>query len=524
MTAKLIGLANHKSISEILANTLSTLLCYNRSYSTSRFMLKGSLMLHFYLTTIFFCCIGLYMIWRGRAAIRDKFMSNGLKSTLVTGITHVDGKKAVLAGKFYVIIGSIIVAGSVLVLMGGIIFSASRSLQRWSSKSSRMAAAQEIAKQPPRSDRQDATNKTRSGNTSSTRSKRATQGTPDAGQNSQPRGRNLDWLNSDDQAMTAQPQNKTADPDVETNEKLEEDLDKFHDRVQMAIDQGPQEMMKVVENALEEHGLSNPNNANTFGSQPGVDSVPAFESAEIDLGQPTIALPKVSFDKEQAIKSQLVGFKLADGEVIDTPPEGGVIVGLIVGKGGLGKEIINVQAVYQCHDEYVLGEAIGKEGGERTLLKAPSGFVVFGLSVHSGVGINAIRLGYMKMDERGRLKKSTAEYSDWIGDPGRGREKIIDGEGKVVVGLFGAFRHGKDLAAIGLIAAKRIEVAESAVESNDESRIRNWNSASGNFSVNAKYMEEKDGKVKLKKEDGAEIWVKIEALSDEDQAWIEQQD
>ena len=49
---------------------------------------------------------------------------------------------------------------------------------------------------------------------------------------------------------------------------------------------------------------------------------------------------------------------------------------------------------------------------------------------------------------------------------------------------------------------------------------RKWTDSTGKFSVEAEFVEFKDGKVRLKKEDGEIVTVPLEKLSQEDQQFI----
>ncbi len=50
--------------------------------------------------------------------------------------------------------------------------------------------------------------------------------------------------------------------------------------------------------------------------------------------------------------------------------------------------------------------------------------------------------------------------------------------------------------------------------------FRKWTDATGKFSISAKLVEEKDGKVLLKKQDGSEVALPIERLSTKDQKYL----
>ena len=55
-----------------------------------------------------------------------------------------------------------------------------------------------------------------------------------------------------------------------------------------------------------------------------------------------------------------------------------------------------------------------------------------------------------------------------------------------------------------------------------EPEYRIWQDASGKFKIKAEYVSYGVGKVKLRKEDGSEITVSVDKLSEEDQKWIEE--
>lgn len=53
--------------------------------------------------------------------------------------------------------------------------------------------------------------------------------------------------------------------------------------------------------------------------------------------------------------------------------------------------------------------------------------------------------------------------------------------------------------------------------------FRNWTDATGKFTISAKLVEEKEGKIVLKKEDGTEITLSVERLSSNDQKYLASQ-
>ncbi len=68
--------------------------------------------------------------------------------------------------------------------------------------------------------------------------------------------------------------------------------------------------------------------------------------------------------------------------------------------------------------------------------------------------------------------------------------------------------------------AKILDMEPESLQSQDEFRV--WKAKTGNYSVTAKYVQQKSGKVQLEKQDGSKIVVDIAVLSEEDQAYLRQ--
>jgi hypothetical protein len=85
-----------------------------------------------------------------------------------------------------------------------------------------------------------------------------------------------------------------------------------------------------------------------------------------------------------------------------------------------------------------------------------------------------------------------------------------DGDGYLVYGTSGGhIRYPKD----------RIDHFE-ALSTSDNPNLRIWSSMDGKFSVEAEFVSEEGGKVKLRKTDGKVIEVETEKLSKKDRDWI----
>ena len=79
---------------------------------------------------------------------------------------------------------------------------------------------------------------------------------------------------------------------------------------------------------------------------------------------------------------------------------------------------------------------------------------------------------------------------------------------------------------VGLLLLAAIQPAvsaqETAASASDQRQLRIWTDRSGTYRTEAAFVESKDGKVTLKKDDGATIKVPLESLSETDRRYVEQ--
>lgn len=494
----------------------------------------------------FFCLfiagVGALAIYRGKQAIKNKFMANSRKSSRWTGVTHMEGEAAVRAGKANIVLGWILLVGglaaaSVVMLLGVASMFMDTSVDQtssgsWSDDDPSGSSfvdrnARNERQKPGRmsrgafSDRGTFGNRSSRNRPSSDRSSRNDSSAPSSDPDSDP---------------FEDPSSDSTDDDSSTGSSFLDDIeppdptaDDFEEKVDELMERAKEEMDRIHSNPPRTRRGAG-RDGKTFGSRSGRSGFGDDASDKADstslpaLEAPFVAFPETSYDKTRTKKSNLVGFALEDRTVEDEQDPDKILVGLNIGmEEGMSKRVMNVQGIYQRGDQYILGKTLGKEGGSKTRLLAPAGFAVSGVQVESGVRITALRLAFMKPGTNGRLDAKTQTVSDWIGDAkGQSRDDdTVDGRGDPIVSVLGGIQNGK-LVSIGLVAVKRLKVS-STNDDGGSTGLRTWESADGKYQVRAQYVSHTDDDVELRKPDGEVITVKIRQLGKDEQKWLSEQ-
>lgn len=440
--------------------------------------------------SIFGILASVYFIYRGKHAIKTKYMSNSAKNQFLTGIKGVSGQTAVFAGWFYVVAGYIGVVLCSLLLLGSAAYQASRMIP------SRMSIGS-LAKGIPLSERTETQDSSR--DDSSEKLARAMEETHEA----QMARLESDRLRQEEEVKARQEQSRKA---------------------QEAAEKKMEEARALAEKAFEESRNKSGPNLNTSNPvEPNRNRTPFPNSMDhnqddmgtdtVTLPEPSVSLPAIRYDTKSMTKTNWVGNPLSSNPTEDDIQSGRILVGMIVGQGRqFGGAVQNLQAVYQIGEKYELGKSMGPEGGKKTLLLAPAGHVVSGISIKTGVQIGSIQLAFQKMTEKGILVKNSMTQSEVVGvDIGVVANTYADGNaiGSIYTGAVQT-----SLSAIGLFAIKKFKL--------EESKLRQWTSANGK-TVKAEFVEKKDASVVLKREDGKVITVRLSDLSEEDRDWVKAQ-
>lgn len=227
------------------------------------------------------------------------------------------------------------------------------------------------------------------------------------------------------------------------------------------------------------------------------------EVAKVELGVPSQSLPMFLYDKAKRTKS--IGTS-PERDIVQDPEMNSdrILVGLIVGTEQSNERvgIASVQAIYQTGREYVRGKRFGSKSAEEHLLIAPPGHVVVGLSGSTSLGIQGLHMLTSEINEYGSIQDSSPTPSVHMGK-GSKFDMNITADGKLATGIY-VGGQGEKLSAIGLCTATSLRIK------------RTWTSTKGK-SIQAELLGMAEGSLKLKKEDGKEISVKLRDLSQEDQ-------
>lgn len=238
-----------------------------------------------------------------------------------------------------------------------------------------------------------------------------------------------------------------------------------------------------------------------------------------------LALPQFQYSLDQAQKSNFVGLNSGQ-DFRSHGPSGSVLVGLRIGLSN--DQISGFEPIYQLSKEYVVGSACGNLGDRREVLLAKPGYVVGGVLVAADADRLALQLRFVKYDaEQGELNSFDQYDSERVG---RSTGKVIelDGKGAMVVGIFGKAKES-GICGLGVAGLKpATEASATTADSNSNPNgtsngtvFRVWFSRDRKFSIEAKFLEIKNGKAVLEKRDGTTIEVDPAGLCDEDGKYIQ---
>lgn len=237
-----------------------------------------------------------------------------------------------------------------------------------------------------------------------------------------------------------------------------------------------------------------------------------------------LALPQFQYNLDHAQKSNFVGLNSGQ-DFRSHGPAGSVLVGLRIGLSN--EQLCGFEPIYQLVNEYVVGAPCGSLGDHRELILAKPGYVVGGALVAANEDRLAIQLRFVKYDaEQGELNSFDQYDSERVG---RSTGKVIelDGKGAMVVGIFGKANETGicGLGVAGLKPATEASATTAVSNSNPNGTsngtvFRVWFSRDRKFSVEAKFLEIKNGKAVLEKRDGTTVEADPAGLCDEDDKYL----
>ncbi len=148
------------------------------------------------------------------------------------------------------------------------------------------------------------------------------------------------------------------------------------------------------------------------------------------------------------------GFTLTKSTYRDLPPEGAILIGLQVCEGKfLGYSVVDgIRPIYRTKKGEKLGEWRGTKSDDPVIIKAKPGYVVAGMTVRAGLGLNGLSLTYMKMD-KGKLDEKDRYKSHWVGGTEGNAPAESGGHGIIIIGITGHLNDVKKACSVGLITA-----------------------------------------------------------------------
>jgi hypothetical protein len=190
------------------------------------------------------------------------------------------------------------------------------------------------------------------------------------------------------------------------------------------------------------------------GTEVGVDPVGrdnlAGKAATVIAGD-MFGFFQTAVKEKRTADGDLKGFTLTKNVYRDSPDKGGILIGFNVGmRKFLDKDVIGaLQPIYLTRDGEITGEWIGPKPASATTVKAKSGYVVGGVKIRTGLGIDGFSLTFTKLD-KDRLQVKETYQSDWIGLDG-GQQTTLGGHGYFFVGVYGHLNDQTNPCSLGLI-------------------------------------------------------------------------
>ena len=175
---------------------------------------------------------------------------------------------------------------------------------------------------------------------------------------------------------------------------------------------------------------------------------PAVAATGRGLDAPLAAKIKAAIGAGSVEKGELSGDK---GGRVEVPPEGALLVGFDLTRGNFdGPMVKSLTPIYLTREGIVRGETRGKPAGRVTTIQAREGYAVGGLVTRQGKRVHGFEVIFMKINPvMARLDpaKQNTYSEEFLA--GSGSMRTIGGEGKLIVGVYGA--SGADVDTVGLM-------------------------------------------------------------------------
>jgi GYF domain 2 len=148
----------------------------------------------------------------------------------------------------------------------------------------------------------------------------------------------------------------------------------------------------------------------------------------------------------------ITGFKASKNTYRDVFEDGGMLIGLQVGKGENRKmDTVNaIRPIYLTLEGEKMGSWHGPAPAEPMTLKAKEGYVVGGMTIATSLVVDGLSLKFVKLADN-RLVSTDTYSSDWVGRQTANRIPV-GGQGYFIVGVCGHLNNQNVLSSLGFVA------------------------------------------------------------------------
>lgn len=191
------------------------------------------------------------------------------------------------------------------------------------------------------------------------------------------------------------------------------------------------------------------------GTPPATNDILAGKGATVLPGEPFGFLQSAVKDKRLA-DTAIKGFTLTNKVYRDACADGGVLIGLQVGlKKFFNKDVVaSLRPIYLTKNGEKMGDWIGPKPANPVTVKAKPGYVVGGLTIRTGLGIDGFSLEFVKWD-KDHLQVQDHSKSAWVGNETGGSPSALAVQGYFFVGITGHLGGENTPCSLGLIAVLR---------------------------------------------------------------------
>jgi hypothetical protein len=187
--------------------------------------------------------------------------------------------------------------------------------------------------------------------------------------------------------------------------------------------------------------------------RPGRPALGGRSSADaIKISGDVFSFVQTAVQENRLTDVDIRGFPLGKERYRDVPAEGGVLIGFQFGLEPFFDSMIikSLRPIFLTKTGERFGSWHGKEAALPATVKARPGYVVSGLSMRTGLALDAATVTFAKLGKDG-LDLADSYTSATVGGKG-GNPSTIGGKGALFVGVTGHLSDDRSPCSLGLVA------------------------------------------------------------------------